>query len=92
VSESTIIALPPEITEPFQVFVNGGLQTRGADFELRGRSLVFPRILAKQGKLRRVRRLFLVFAGNYRKHEAVDVSYERDGHRIVATGLESEHK
>ena len=25
--------------------------------------------------------------GNYRKHDSVDVIYEKDGRRLVATGL-----
>jgi hypothetical protein len=88
-SESTLITLPPEIAEPFKVFVNGVPQTRGTDFEMHGRTLVFPRLLDQKRELRRMRRLFLVFAGNYSKHEAVDVAYEIAGRRIVATGLES---
>jgi hypothetical protein len=31
--------------------------------------------------------IFLGVAGTYRKHESVDVVYERDGRRMVATGL-----
>jgi hypothetical protein len=31
--------------------------------------------------------IFLGVAGTYRKHESVDVVYQRDGRRMVATGL-----
>ena len=89
--KETLIELPPPINEPFEVFINGVAQERGRDFELRGRMLVFPRPLDRARKLGFVRRLFLVVAGTYRKHEAVDVVYEIDGRRTVATGLELRH-
>jgi hypothetical protein len=31
--------------------------------------------------------MFLGVAGTYRPHDSVDVVYEREGRRIVATGL-----
>jgi hypothetical protein len=31
--------------------------------------------------------MFLGVAGTYRRHDTVDVVYERDGKRVVATGL-----
>ena len=86
--EQTLIELPPAINEPLEVFINGVPQERGRDFEVRGRMLVFPWPLDQGRKLRLARRLFLVFAGTYRKHEAVDVVYEIEGRRMVATGLE----
>jgi hypothetical protein len=34
--------------------------------------------------------MFLGVAGTYRRHDTVDVVYERDGKRVVATGLRPE--
>ena len=81
--------LPPAAQEPFEVFVNGVLQRRGADYEVRGRELVFRKALAKEGRLGAVRWLsiFLGVAGTYRKNDSVDVVYEVGGRRTVATGL-----
>ena len=56
---------------------------------MQGRTLVFTRSLAQEGKLGALRwtSMFLGVAGTYRKHDTVDVVYERDGRRVVATGL-----
>ena len=53
----------------------------GRDFEVVGRSLVFPRPLAQEGRLGfwRWASMWLGIAGTYRKHETVDVVYESDG-------------
>jgi len=55
-----------------------------------GRSLVFPRPLAQEGRLGfwRWASMWLGIAGSYRKHETVDVAYEAGGRRYVETGLE----
>jgi len=34
--------------------------------------------------------MFLGVAGTYRRHDTVDVVYQRDGQRVVATGLTPE--
>jgi hypothetical protein len=83
------VPLPPAVQEPFEVFVNGVPQRRGADYEVRGRELVFDKRLAKEGRLGTVRWLsiFLGVAGTYRKNDSVDVVYEVGGRRTVATGL-----
>ena len=69
--------------------MNGVQQQHGVDYEQLGRSLVFSRELAEEGKLSvwRWASMFLGIAGTYRKHETVDVVYEADGRRQVATGL-----
>ena len=71
------------------MFVNGVPQRRGADYELRGRELVFAKPLAKEGRLGALRwfSIFLGVAGTYRKNDSVDVVYELGGRRTVATGL-----
>lgn len=86
------VELPDEVPEEFEVFVNGVLQERGGDYRVQGRTLVFNRQLAHEGKLGAMRwtSMFLGVAGTYRKHDSVDVVYKRDGRRMVATGLRPE--
>jgi hypothetical protein len=78
----------------FEVYVNGIPQRRGRDFEQRGRELVFFRPLAKEGRLGfwRWTSLFLGVAGTYRKNDSVDIVYERNGRRMVASGLPIEER
>jgi hypothetical protein len=89
VEQRTRVELPAEVTGPFEVYVNGVRQHAGTDYEQLGRWLVFPRALAQEGRLGfwRWASMFLGVAGTYRKHETVDVVYEADGRRQVATGL-----
>jgi hypothetical protein len=90
VAERSRVDLPPHVPAQFEVFVNGIPQTRGGDYEVVGRSLVFPRPIAQEGRLGfwRWLSMWLGIAGTYRKHETVDVVYELGGRRQVATGLE----
>jgi hypothetical protein len=90
VAERTRVDLPPQVPKEFEVFVNGVQQRRGVDYDVVGRSLVFPRPIAQEGQLGFVRWLsmWLGIAGTYRRHETVDVVYEVDGKRDVVTGLE----
>jgi hypothetical protein len=89
VDERSRVDLPAHVPIDFQVFVNGVEQHPGVDYELVGRSLVFPRPIAQEGKLGFVRwtAMWLGIAGSYRKHETVDVVYQAGGRRQVATGL-----
>ncbi len=86
------VELPPDVPEEFEVYVNGVRQEPGRDFRVIGRTLVFSRSLAQEGRLGALRwaSMFLGVAGTYRKHDTVDVVYERDGRRVVATGLRPE--
>ncbi len=86
------VELPDDVPERFEVFVNGVPQQAGQDYRVQGRTLVFTRSLAQEGKLGALRwtSMFLGVAGTYRKHDTVDVVYERDGRRVVATGLRPE--
>jgi hypothetical protein len=86
------VELPPEVPDRFEVFVNGVPQQPGRDYSVVGRTLVFTRSLAQEGRLGAVRWLsmFLGVAGTYRRHDTVDVIYEQDGRRVVATGLRPE--
>jgi hypothetical protein len=69
------------------VYVNGVLQELGRDFDRLGDELVFRRTLAQEGRLGPIRWLSMLLgvAGTYRKHESVDVVYELDGRRTVAS-------
>ena len=88
-ADESRVELPTEVPEDFEVFVNGVRQEPGRDYHVQGRTLVFTRSLAQEGKLGAMRwaSMFLGVAGTYRKHDTVDVVYQRDGHRAVATGL-----
>ena len=83
------VRLPRGSEPPYAVFVNGVRQAERDDYRLRGREIVFARPIVKEGKVGGMRWLamFLGLFGTYRKHETVDVVYERDGRRVVATGL-----
>jgi hypothetical protein len=87
--EHVRVALPAEVTEPFEVYLNGVLQQRGRDFELEDGALVFERRLAREGRLGfwRWLSLFLGVAGTYRQNDSVDVVYQSGGRRMVASGL-----
>ena len=89
VSSRTLVELPAHIPPEFEVYVSGVRQEPGRDYVLEGRSLVFTRELAEEGKLGfwRWASMWLGIAGTYRKHETVDIVYERNGRREVETGL-----
>ena len=94
VSERTRVELPTDVGEGFEVFVNGVVQQPGRDFRREGGELVFNRQLAREGRLGfwRWLSLFLGVAGTYRQNDSVDVVYQNDGRRIVATSLPLEHE
>jgi hypothetical protein len=80
------VDLPSHIQPPYEVFVNGVPQVQGTDYRVLGSTLLFPRVLAREGKLGFWRWLSMLLgvAGTYRKHEAVTVVFDHDGRRIVA--------
>lgn len=83
------VALPPGVRAPLEVYVNGVQQERGRDYRVVGGKLVFDRPLAREGKLGfwRWLSMFLGIAGTYRRDDQVDVIYEHEGRRRVASGL-----
>ena len=87
--ERTRVQLPAGVGLSYQVYLNGVLQQPGRDFRREGHELVFDRRLAKEGRLGfwRWLSLFLGVAGTYWQNDSVDVVYQADGRRIVATGL-----
>jgi hypothetical protein len=89
VAERTRVQLPAAAGGRFEVFVNGVPQQEGKDFRREGDELVFDRGLAREGRLGfwRWLSLFLGVAGTYRQNDSVDVVYEVNGRRTVATAL-----
>jgi hypothetical protein len=89
VSEVTRVQLPAGVSGPIEVYVNGVRQHEGPDFERLGGELVFNRRLAREGRLGFWRWTSIIFgvAGTYRQNDSVDVVYEVDGKRTVASGL-----
>jgi len=83
------VALPVDVGATFEVYLNGVRQQRGRDFRRQGGELVFERPLAEEGRLGfwRWLSLFLGVAGTYRQNDSVDVVYEYEGRRVVASGL-----
>jgi len=89
VAERSSVDLPSYVPDRFEVFVNGVVQVRDVDYEMVGRSVVFPRPIAQEGRLGfwRWTMMWLGIAGSYRKHENVDIVYEIGDSKRVATGL-----
>ena len=87
VDERSRMELPVGVGDRYEVYVNGVRQEPGRDFDRLGGVLVFNRTLAREGRLGPIRWLSMLLgvAGTYRKHETVDVIYEVDGRRTVAT-------
>jgi hypothetical protein len=87
--KGTRVRLPGDLVRPFEVYVNGVPQTEGIDFRVEGRTLVFGRELRTEGKLGfwRWTSIIVGIAGTYRQDDSVDVVYERNGQRVVATKL-----
>jgi hypothetical protein len=89
VTRRSRVQVPPHVTRPFQVYVNGVRQEEGRDFRHEGMELVFDRPLAEEGRLGfwRWLSMFLGIAGTYRADDTVDLVYERGGRRLVESRL-----
>jgi hypothetical protein len=85
------VRLPPGVTEPYSVFVNGVRQRPGTDFTARAGVLVFPADLAKEGRLGFWRWFWGAWGiGTYRKNDQVDVAWNAGGQPRVAHALDIE--
>ncbi len=85
----SIVPLPPELRSPFEVYVNGVLQSVGNDYEVRSGALVFPRSLRKD-KISGWRWALGAWGvGTYRQDDSIDVRWTlADGSPAVAQQLE----
>jgi len=88
-SEEARVEIPPHVTGDIEVFLNGVPQVEGRDYRRDGRTLVFDRPLAREGRLGAIRWLSMLagVAGTYRQNDSVDVVYDSGGKRLVATDL-----
>ena len=87
----SIVKLPPEVREPYEVFVNGVPQREGEDFQAKGRTLMFERELRKDHISKRRWLLGAWGVGTYKQDDSVDVRYETsDGSPRLAEALEIE--
>ncbi len=87
----SIVRLPEQVREPYEVYLNGVRPQPGVDFEVRGRALHFDRELRKD-RISGWRWLLGAWGvGTYRQDDSVDVRYDAaDGSPRVAEGLEIE--
>jgi hypothetical protein len=87
VEPSSQVDLPDDVGSTFDVFVNGVPKHPGVDFDVVGRVLVFREQLVQEGRLGfwRWLSMFLGVAGTYRRNDTVDVVYDRNGRRTVAS-------
>lgn len=83
------VDLPDGAIGPYEVFVNGVPQKEGEHFDLEGETLYFYRPIRKEGKLGfwRWLSIFLAIAGSYKQNDSVDVTFVRDGQRLIETSL-----
>jgi hypothetical protein len=87
----SLVRLPRQVPDDFEVFVNGVHQRRGVDFRVEGRTLVFDRELKKEGRLGLWRWFLGAWGiGTYRQNDSVDVQYQVRGLPQVAEGLDIE--
>jgi hypothetical protein len=83
------VKLPQNVREPYEVFINGVRQEPGKDFEARGRTLVFDRPLAKEGRLGFWRWFWGAWGiGTYRKNDQIDIAWQVNGQPRVAHALD----
>ncbi len=82
------VALPAGAEAPFIVFINGQIQTEHDDYEITGGEIIFTRDIIKEelSFARKAAMFFSVF-GTYRKHETIDVQFQREGKTELAGDL-----
>jgi hypothetical protein len=87
--ERSRVELPSGVGDRYDVYVNGVPQERGTDYEQVGRTLIFTRELKQEGRLGfwRWTSIFFGVAGTYRQNDSIDVAYEVNGRKVVASKL-----
>jgi hypothetical protein len=74
------VKLPRGAEPPFTVFINGIEQREGADYAIAGGEIVFSRPIVKEKVgAGRWLAMYLGLFGTYRKNEAVDLQFKREG-------------
>ncbi len=87
----SVVALPPDVRPPFEVFISGVRQVEGTDYEVEPGLLVFPGRELRKDKVSGWRWFLGAWGvGTYRQDDSVDVRYEAGGRARVAEGLEIE--
>jgi hypothetical protein len=74
----SIVTLPADADENFEVYVNGVRQQPDIDYVLEGRELIFDRLLRKDDISRWRWLLGAWGVGTYRQDDTVDIRYEAD--------------
>ena len=83
----SIVELPRDVGEEFEVYVNGVLQQPDLDFYVDRHALLFERPLRKD-RVSGWRWLLGAWGvGTYRQDDTIDVRYEHDGEMRVAHAL-----
>ena len=83
----SIVKLPRDVGEEFEVYLNGVLQQPDLDFYVDRHALLFERPLRKD-RVSGWRWLLGAWGvGTYRQDDTVDVRYEHDGEMRVAHAL-----
>ena len=87
----SVVMLPAQVDDDYEIYLNGVRQQPGVDFDTDGREVVFACTLRKD----RISgwRWFLGAwgIGTYRQNDTVDVRFELDGQPYVAHDLPIKH-
>jgi len=88
---SSIVKLPTQVREPYEVYLNGVRQELGSDYRVEKGALVFQRELRKD-RISKWRWLLGAWGvGTYRQDDSVDVRFQApDGSPRVAESLDIE--
>lgn len=83
------VDLPEGSQGPYEVFANGVPQVEGEHYEQDGMTLYFFRPIRQEEKLGfwRWLSIFIGIAGSYKQNDSIDVTFVRDGHRLIETSL-----
>lgn len=83
------VALPEDSEGPYEVFANGVPQHEGEHYVHEGDVLYFFRPIRQEEKLGfwRWLSIFIGIAGSYKQNDSIDVTFVRDGQRLIETSL-----
>ncbi len=84
------VPLPEGAGPILAVFLNSLSQVEGTDYVREGDELLFKAEIRREGKLGfwRWTLMFIGIAGTYRQDDSVDVLFDRDGKRMLASKLD----